>query len=135
MSTAAILELKGKREHLERQPPRPRETSAARSIRENKVIFAAADQHLDQAVLGPTHLKDPKAAKIVEDAILFGAGERYDLFAWCVMSNHVHLLLTPKYHEAEETGLSSRRAGKPDLLSHRDEQTGLSSRRAGKPAV
>ena len=61
------------------------------------------------------HLKDPQAAKIVEDAILFGAGERYDLFAWCVMSNHVHVLLMPKYHAGEETELSSRRAGKPDL--------------------
>ena len=116
MPTAAIFELQQKRKHLERQPARPRETSAARCIRENKLIFAAADRYLDQAVLGPLHLKDPEVAKIVEDAILFGAGERYDLFAWCVMSNHVHVLLMPKYQEVEETELSSRRAGKRDLL-------------------
>jgi putative transposase len=97
------------------------------------VIFAAADRYLDQAVLGPMHLKDPGAAKIVEDAILFGAGERYDLFAWCVMSNHVHVLLMPKYDEAEEAELSSRRAGKPDLRSGQAEEAELSSRRAGKP--
>ena len=58
-------------------------------------MFAAADWFLDQAADGPMHLKDPGAAKIVEDSILFGAGDRYDLFAWCVMSNHVHVLLTP----------------------------------------
>jgi hypothetical protein len=86
MPTAAILELKQKRENLERQPARPRETSAARCIRVNKLIFAAADRYLDQAVLGPMHLKDPGAAKIVEDTILFGGGERYDLFAWCVIT-------------------------------------------------
>ena len=33
--------------------------------------------------------------KIVAD-VLSAAGERYDLFAWCVMSNHVHVLLTPR---------------------------------------
>ena len=65
------------------------------------------------------HLKDPEAAKIVEDAILFGTGERYDLFAWCVMSNHVHVLLMPKYQEVEEPESRLRRAGKPDLLSCR----------------
>jgi putative transposase len=77
------------------------------------------------------HLKDPQAAKIVEDAILFGAGERYDLFAWCVMSNHVHVLLMPKYQEVEEPESPLRRAGKPDLLS--GQETELSARRAGKP--
>jgi hypothetical protein len=49
------------------------------------------------------------------------------------MSNHVHVLLMPKYDEAEETELSSRRAGKPDLRSGQVEETELSSRRAGKP--
>jgi hypothetical protein len=97
------------------------------------LIFAAADRYLDQAVLGPMHLKDSGAAKIVEDAILFGAGERYDLFAWCVMSNHVHVRLMPKYDEVEESELSSRRAGKPDLRSHQADEAELSLRRAGKP--
>ena len=65
---------------------------------------------------GVSTLKDPGAAKIVEDAILFGAGERYDLFAWCVMSNHVHVLLTPRSRGAEEAGrLTGSQAGKPDL--------------------
>jgi REP element-mobilizing transposase RayT len=31
----------------------------------------------------------------VEDSIVFGAGKRHDLFAWCVMANHVHVLLLP----------------------------------------
>ncbi len=112
-----------KRERLERQAPRPGETSLQRSIRENKILFAAADRYLDRALEGPMHLKDPGAANIVEDAILFGAGERYELFAWCVMSNHVHVLLTPNRREAEEGGLDARQAGKPDLQM----------RQAGKP--
>jgi putative transposase len=96
MPLAAIEELRRERRRLEDQPPRPGESTSQRRIRENKLLFAAADRFLDQAVTGPIHLKDPRAAKIVEDSLLFGAGDRYELFAWCVMSNHVHVLLTPR---------------------------------------
>ena len=99
MPSEVIEGLKQERERLERQPDRHGESSAARIIRQNKILFAAADRHLDQAVDGPMHLKDPQAAKIVEDAIFFGAGGRYQLFAWCVMSNHAHVVLTPGFRE------------------------------------
>lgn len=97
MPRAAIEELAHKRRQLGEQAPRPGETTAGRRIRENKIVFALADQFLDEAADGPMHLRDTQAAKIVEDAILFGAGERYDLFAWCIMSNHVHVLLMPHW--------------------------------------
>jgi putative transposase len=96
MPRAAVEQLRLERERLERQPPRPKETGAHRKIREGKLLFAAADRFLDRAVDGPMHLKDPAAAKIAEDIIVSAAGERYDLFAWCVMSNHAHVLLTPR---------------------------------------
>ena len=95
MPQAAIEKLFKERERLEKQPPRSGELIAARKLREDKLIFAMADRFLDMAVDGPLHLKDPLAAKIVEDSILFGAEERYALLAWCVMPNHVHVLLTP----------------------------------------
>jgi REP element-mobilizing transposase RayT len=97
LPTEAIKKLVERREGLRAQPTRPGETLAERAIRENKVIFAMADRFLDHAVTGPVHLKDSRAAKIVEDSILFGAAERYDLFAWCVMANHVHVLLMPRW--------------------------------------
>lgn len=95
MPEVAIEKLVELRQRLGEEPTRVGETNAERRIREDKIVFAAADRFLDQAVNGPMHLKDPRAAKIVEDAILFGAEERYDLFAWCVMANHVHVLLFP----------------------------------------
>ncbi|MFU8894104.1 MAG: vitamin B12 dependent-methionine synthase activation domain-containing protein [Luteolibacter sp.] len=45
---------------------------------------------------GDAWMKDPRIAAIVRNAILHFAGERYDLGAWCVMPNHVHLLITPR---------------------------------------
>ena len=40
-------------------------------------------------------LADPRAAAIVVNSLLWGANDRYQLWAWVVMGNHVHLLLTP----------------------------------------
>ncbi len=36
-----------------------------------------------------------RAARIVEEALLFFQGNRYSLHAWCVMPDHVHALVTP----------------------------------------
>ena len=41
---------------------------------------------------GACHLKRPDIAKIVEDSFHFRHGEDYELRAWVVMPNHVHLL-------------------------------------------
>ena len=110
-----LQDLKQQRDRLERQPSRTGESDRERNIRQSKILFAAADGYLDRAVVGPMHLKDPEAAEIVEDSILFGAVERYDLFAWCVMSNHVHMLLTPSWRGADEAEFEKSQAGKPDV--------------------
>lgn len=86
--------LQRERRRLEKIPPRIGESPKDRKIREDKLIFVMGDRALDRATDGPMHLKDPAAAKFVEDSILFGVPERYALFAWCVMSNHVDVLLT-----------------------------------------
>jgi 1-hydroxy-2-methyl-2-(E)-butenyl 4-diphosphate synthase len=44
---------------------------------------------------GPQPLADPELAGIVKNALKFFDGQRYDLLAWSVMPNHVHVLLTP----------------------------------------
>ena len=81
MPQAAIVKLRQERERLEKQAVRSGESADARKLREDKLIFAMSDRFLDQAKDGPLHLKDAMAAKIVEDSILFGAGDRYDLHA------------------------------------------------------
>jgi len=45
--------------------------------------------------IGCCLLKDPKAASIAEDSLLHFQGQRYALSAWCVMPNHVHVVVTP----------------------------------------
>ena len=59
--------------------------------------FVVNDRALDRLVSGPRWLKDPPLADLVANAILTGASERkfYELYAWTVMPNHVHLLIQP----------------------------------------
>ena len=45
--------------------------------------------------LGSCVLRDPKVAEIVQKALLHFEGDRYRLSAWCIMPNHVHVVLTP----------------------------------------
>ena len=50
------------------------------------------EEYLDRGV-GKCHLREPIIAKLAEEALLFFHGQRYEMLAWCVMPNHVHVLV------------------------------------------
>jgi REP element-mobilizing transposase RayT len=52
------------------------------------------ERYLDESH-GACHLKDPQVADIVAGALQFFNSERYELHAWCVLPNHVHVLCVP----------------------------------------
>lgn len=54
------------------------------------------DEVLDRAENGPTWLRQPAIAKIMQDALLNIYAHLYKLWAYVVMPNHVHVLLRPK---------------------------------------
>lgn len=47
----------------------------------------------EDAGWGECHLRRPEIAALVRDAVLQFDGERYRLLEWCVMPNHVHVLM------------------------------------------
>jgi REP element-mobilizing transposase RayT len=53
-------------------------------------VDSALDQHV-----GASWLRDRRVAELVERAIRFFQGDRYALHAWCVMPNHVHVVVQP----------------------------------------
>jgi len=58
--------------------------------------FVAMDRLLDQARSGPMFLRQPAIAQLVFESIQYGVAiGHYDLHAFAIMSNHVHLLITP----------------------------------------
>jgi putative transposase len=60
--------------------------------------FARAERFLDGASFGPLWLKEEPIAQVVEEAILKGARELhyFEVLAYVIMPNHVHLLIEPQ---------------------------------------
>lgn len=52
------------------------------------------DKLLDAGV-GHAFLRDSRVAELVENALLHFDGQRYRLIAWCIMPNHVHVVIEP----------------------------------------
>ncbi len=52
------------------------------------------EQWLD-AGMGCCALRHPEVARTLQDTLLKFDGERYRLIAWCIMPNHVHVLIHP----------------------------------------
>ena len=59
-----------------------------------KEFYRRIEAHLDEG-FGSKLLQNPVAASAVQNALIFGHGERYTLSAWCIMPTHVHCLLKP----------------------------------------
>jgi len=52
------------------------------------------EQWLD-AGIGCCALRHPSLAEVVQETLLKFDAQRYRLLAWCIMPNHVHVLLQP----------------------------------------
>jgi putative transposase len=88
--------------------------------------FVAMDRELAQAATGPHWLAEPGIARCVTEALQYGETNLclYDLEAWVVMINHVHLLIQPK------TGLSRINQS---IKNHSARQANLILKRTGEP--
>ncbi|MCG3152636.1 MAG: hypothetical protein GEEBNDBF_01938 [bacterium] len=81
---------------LDALPPRQASSHHTTPSTTNQSVlwFRNYDSTLD-AGHGACLLRMPWAAKVVQDCLLCEANTKYDLEAWVVMPNHVHLLVRP----------------------------------------
>jgi putative transposase len=101
--------------HLEGSLPRglyppPQKASSGQA-------FVWMDRYLDTARSGPLFLRQPAIAQLVVNSLVKGEQlGHYQLHAWVVMANHVHVLLTPQCHPsrliASLKGATAREANK-----------------------
>jgi REP element-mobilizing transposase RayT len=70
-------------------------------LKRHKQLFARIDSALDKAAGGPRWLSEPEIASLVETTLLSRCASFYKLWAYVVMSNHVHLLLRPRISEVD----------------------------------
>jgi putative transposase len=73
-------------------------TVEARKIESAGKAFAATDRELDLAATGPRWLQDERVAQCVVEALRYGERRLglYQLRAWVLMINHVHILIYPQ---------------------------------------
>ena len=89
------------------------------------VAFAAMDRLLDQARSGPFYLRQPAVANMIVEAIHYNANTlgHYVWYAFAVMPNHVHLLVTPAVALPKLTkslkGITAKRANASLALTGR----------------
>lgn len=63
------------------------------------IYFGKLDNFLDKAQFGPRWLSQPEIAEIVKEALMYRNEKVFDLYAFCIMSNHVHVVLEPNESE------------------------------------
>lgn len=61
---------------------------------QRKRYFSTFDSMLDRAVNGRNWLHDERVSNMIAEAIRFRDGKAYDLLAYCIMPNHVHMVFT-----------------------------------------
>ena len=69
--------------------------------REQRRLFAKWDEALHNSQTGPFWLKDERIAQIVVNSMFYHDKNWLDMLAYCIMPNHVHLILTP--YESTDT--------------------------------
>lgn len=67
----------------------------------DKEIFLKYDSILDNSSSGPQWLKEGAVSEIVKEALHYRDQKEYDLYTFCIMSNHVHLVFKHLVHDIE----------------------------------
>lgn len=88
LPAALVAELKAEREKELQAAKTPEERYIAQ-----KRYFGHYDEWLDRCQHGHDWLRQESIAQIVDDEIHRVAGQHYELYAYCIMPNHVHLLI------------------------------------------
>ncbi|MGF1634731.1 MAG: helicase C-terminal domain-containing protein [Phycisphaerae bacterium] len=82
----------------------------------------AVEEHLDRGA-GSCLLR--QHAAVVEEALQHFADERYALLAWCIMPNHVHVVLRPTSGHTLESILHSWKSYSANLINEAANRAGL----------
>ena len=70
-------------------------TQANHLQRELENSYQLCTEKVLHAGHGACWMKSPEIARVVRDALFHFDGDHYQIGAWCVMSNHVHLIIRP----------------------------------------
>ena len=91
---AALKAIRAERDQLRREYQAKGALTPAQEARLKQLYSDRIEQYLD-AGYGACWLQRDEIAQIVADALQHFDGVRYHLWAWCIMPNHVHVVVQP----------------------------------------
>lgn len=96
-----IDELREEREQMEKLLVKTKQPDERRRLLKDIhwKIFEKYEALLDGNSTGPHWLREQAVAEIVKEAIHYRDGKEYDLLAYCIMPNHVHLVFTVRRND------------------------------------
>jgi len=90
---SVLQDLHVRKEALLKRKPLPGLSAAEHRAQVHKQLFGLYDQWLDQQKDGS--LSDPRVAAMIRSNLYHHNGSKYQLMAYCIMPNHVHVLFQP----------------------------------------
>ncbi len=90
----ALLHAEAQRLHSELERLPASSERAERQYQEERRFFGKWDALLDRGQ-GPDWLRQSEIARLVAQALHYSDGQHYELLGFCIMPNHVHVVLTP----------------------------------------
>ena len=107
LPTEVIERLKAEADEIEQRLLNIADPDERFKIRDNeqRKLFGKWDDALHSTSHGPFYLQEDRVAEIVANSIRYHDGEWFDVIAFCIMPNHVHLVIVP-YEKSEETDYS-----------------------------
>ncbi|MBC8416248.1 MAG: transposase [Candidatus Cloacimonetes bacterium] len=79
-------------------------------------LFLVEDLFYPKISNSPQWLMEKSIVEIVEESLLWGHQKRYELFSYCIMPNHIHILIRPmkienenKFYELKDIMYSHKR--------------------------
>ena len=82
----------------------------------HKRYFEKFDEFLDKHYHGPTWMRDERIAELIATAIQYRNGKEYDLISYCIMPNHVHLVIS-FVENVEQTSVCSKQNDRTEVQS------------------
>jgi REP element-mobilizing transposase RayT len=61
----------------------------------SRYLFDTWDEALDKSDTGIKYLANPNVAKLIKESLHFRDGNIFELIAYCIMPNHMHLVFRP----------------------------------------
>jgi REP element-mobilizing transposase RayT len=97
-----IQALKEEREREKKDVTKlPEDERIRQNYLDERRYFGKWDNLLDKAEFGPHWLSQSEIAEVIKEALHYRNEREYDLFAFCIMSNHVHTVFQPLERNSE----------------------------------